>query len=1125
MSDAAPASPTGGTAPKRRRRWHRFVLRSVSLVVILTSLALVGAAVIKGLPIAAPPWLQARIEGRIAEMVPTARVRFGEMVFVVGEGWRPKVRLRDVVISTPAGREIVSFNEFKATFATRPLLKGKIQPKVLSLSGVVARLKRDGEGRVSIRGGQAAEAPAREAATLPQLIGQMDEILQSPSLNALRTVEVRALTLRYDDERVGRGWTVDGGRLILQRDGRDLALSADLAVLSGGAGVATLAANYNSRIGETAADFGVSFDGVAARDIAAQGPAFAWLDVLRAPIAGSVRSGLNSDGRFAPLNATLQIGKGAVQPNALTKPVPFDGARSYFSYDPAKRLLRFDELSVRSPWITGQATGTASLTTDGAQGPLTELIGQITLSDLVANPFALYPEAVDLSEADMDFRLELNPFRITLGRLQISDRGKTLLVDGELAADPGGWRLALDGRMDGLDPDRLLELWPAGVKPKTRKWLGDNLIDGRVHNIDLAFRSAPDKARHSFLAFDFEKSTVRFLKTMPPITGGQGHFSLADDRLVVTVDQGEVAPPLGGSIRVDGSSFIIPDVRVKDGAPAVIRLQTRSSITAALSLINFAPLSVMDKVKMPVRLAEGLADVQGTIAVPLKKGGKVQDVNYHFTGALRAVRSDVLVKGRRLEATELDVTVDNTGLRISGPGRIDGVAFNGAWEQPIGKGAAQSALRGQVTLDQAALDAFGVALPEGTVSGQAQADIALDFARGETPRFALTSALQGVRLRVPQLSWTKAASTRGQLNISGRLGDPAQIDSLSVGGPGLSAKGTVDLNAGGSLDRVRFTSLSAGQWLNAPVDLIGQGAGRPVKVAVRGGSLDLRRAEFGPSQGGSAGPPMQITLDRLQITDTIALTGLTGTFDTRRGLDGAFQARLNGQTPVAGRVVPQNGRSAVRMTSKDAGGVLRSAGLLKQVTGGTLGLTLLPVGTGGAFDGELTMDGIRIKQAPGIAALLNAVSVVGLINELNGDGIYFDKVEGRFRLTPDSLTLTEGSAVGASMGLSMDGVYALNSGLLNMQGTITPVYLLNGIGSVLTRKGEGLFGFHYTLKGQAKDPSVSVNPLSALTPGMFREIFRAPKPELPAVEGNTQSILPAKPPVAEKPVVPDYDGR
>ena len=214
------------------------------------------------------------------------------------------------------------------------------------------------------------------------------------------------------------------------------------------------------------------------------------------------------------------------------------------------------------------------------------------------------------------------------------------------------------------------------------------------------------------------------------------------------------------------------------------------------------------------------------------------------------------------------------------------------------------------------------------------------------------------------------------------------------------------------------------------------------------------------------------------------------------------------------------------MTAQDAGGVLRSAGLLKQVTGGALGLTLLPVGSGGAFDGELTMGGIRIKQAPGIAALLNAVSVVGLINELNGDGIYFDKVEGRFRLTPDSLTLTEGSAGGSFHGV-VDGRGLMRStpGCSICRARSRRCNLLNGIGSVLTRKGEGLFGFHYTLKGPAKDPSVSVIPLSALTPGMFREIFRAPKPELPAVEGNTQSILPAKPAEAEKRVVPKYDGR
>jgi hypothetical protein len=343
---------------------------------------------------------------------------------------------------------------------------------------------------------------------------------------------------------------------------------------------------------------------------------------------------------------------------------------------------------------------------------------------------------------------------------------------------------------------------------------------------------------------------------------------------------------------------------------------------------------------------------------------------------------------------------------------------------------------------------------------------------------------------------------------------------LEVEGAGLTAKGSVRLKEGGSLDRVRFDRLRLGDWLNIPVDLIGQGKGRPVQVVLRGGSLDLRRAQFGKSkQNGPPGPPMIVALERLQITDTIALTALQGRFDTAKGLDGAFQARLNGGAPVQGRVLPQGGRSAVRLTSDDAGGVLRSAGLLKQVVGGKMSLALLPVGSGGAFDGRLTVGDVAIKDAPGIAALVNSVSIVGLVNELNGDGIYFDAVEADFRLTPNQLTLIQGSAEGASMGISMEGIYALNSGQIKMQGVFSPVYLLNGIGSVFTRKGEGVLGFNYTLTGPAKSPNVSVNPLSALAPGGLREIFRGPAPKVPEVDGVTGSTLPEPPPKPKRPVV------
>ena len=41
-----------------------------------------------------------------------------------------------------------------------------------------------------------------------------------------------------------------------------------------------------------------------------------------------------------------------------------------------------------------------------------------------------------------------------------------------------------------------------------------------------------------------------------------------------------------------------------------------------------------------------------------------------------------------------------------------------------------------------------------------------------------------------------------------------------------------------------------------------------------------------------------------------------------------------------------------------------------------------------------------------------------------------------------------------------------------------------------------MIGFNFNIAGTSDAPQVSVNPLSALTPGMFREIFRRPAPEL-----------------------------
>jgi len=98
-------------------------------------------------------------------------------------------------------------------------------------------------------------------------------------------------------------------------------------------------------------------------------------------------------------------------------------------------------------------------------------------------------------------------------------------------------------------------------------------------------------------------------------------------------------------------------------------------------------------------------------------------------------------------------------------------------------------------------------------------------------------------------------------------------------------------------------------------------------------------------------------------------------------------------------------------------------------------------------------------------------------------------------LTSEGVSLTRGDAVGASLGVTMTGNYYPQNGTIDMRGVVSPFYLINGIGQILTRRGEGVFGFTYHLHGNASAPKININPLSLLTPGMFRDIFRRAPPK------------------------------
>ncbi len=1087
MSDARPPDPK--EAPRRKARARRFWAWTGLLVVTVAFAGLILS--LTGMTLSLPDWATTRLESRINQDFDSGQVSLGEVRLMVDRKGVPRVQLRDVGLFDARGVEMARLNRVRARFSLRDLARGKATMQTLRLSGAQITVRRKPDGNFDLSLGAATTPGA--TGDLASVLDGLDRTFSDPALAQLDQVTADQVTIALEDARSGRIWQVTDGEIKLDQsaDSLDLTVSAD--VFNGTEELATTVIGFRTEKGSASASLTATFENAAAADIAAQSPALSFLSVLDAPISGALRTTLDASGELASLAGTLEIGAGAVQPDPGARPIDFDGARAYLEYDPSDDSLGFSQVIFSTGQARATAEGRAFLRDYRAGWPST-LVGQLALSDIELAPEDVFPEPMRFASGAVDFRMRLDPFEVDIGQVALVNGDQRFSAHGSVEAGRAGWGVALDVGLNEIPLERMLALWPVAVVPGTRRWLSQNIISGDISDVTAAFRLFPDAEPLVSLNYAFSGADVKFMRTLPPITGGAGYASLSGTSYTTVIEAGRIEAPNGGAIEVEGSVFQVPDVTRQPGR-AEITLRTESSITAGLSLLDLPPFELMTKAGLATDLAEGRARLRSEISFDLLPVIQLPSVTYKVRGDLFDVTSDKLVPKHPISADRLALEASREGIEISGPGRFGKVPVNASWSQAFGPEAKKgSRVEGTVELSQTLLDEFGIGLPPGSVRGRGEARIAVDLARDTAPRFRLQSETQGVGLALAAVNWSKAPSRAGTIEISGRLGKNPSIDRVALDAPGLRASGVIDLTPAGGLDRAQFDRVRLAGWLDGPVTLRGRGPGRVPAVAVNGGSIDLRRATLGSSGQRGGGGPIALALDRLTISEGITLTRFRGDFQNSRGLDGKFTARVNGRTAIQGTVVPTRAGSAVRILSDDAGGAIAAAGILKNARGGAMDLALNPTGPEGTYLGRLLVRNTRIVEAPALTEMLAAISIVGLIDQMNSGGISLSEVEGEFKLTPNVLTLYRSSAVGPSIGVSLDGYVDLRRDRIDMQGVISPVYFLNGIGQLFSRRGEGLFGFNFRLTGAADDPDVKVNPLSILTPGMFREIFRRAPP-------------------------------
>jgi hypothetical protein len=420
------------------------------------------------------------------------------------------------------------------------------------------------------------------------------------------------------------------------------------------------------------------------------------------------------------------------------------------------------------------------------------------------------------------------------------------------------------------------------------------------------------------------------------------------------------------------------------------------------------------------------------------------------------------------------------------------------------------------------------------VDGTLGLDATLIERRDGSGDVAVTADLTPASMAVTALEWRKpsgvAMTASGRLVLShDRL---TGIENLQLSGGGATAAGSIACVDGKPsvvrLDRLVLGRTEASGTVRLPVSAPGSAAtsaigqddaAGPIVVSLSGTALDLSarltRKPMPRTSRGKPEPPsgphwtLDARFDRVIMAGDHQITALAVQVDSdgglmRRlemdgltGLNAPFSVRIaSAQAPAQAAA---GGKRTLTMTAANAGELLAGLDIVKRMVGGRLSVTGSYDDTAPdhPFDGTAEIEDFRIRDAPVLAHLLQAVTLYGLVEVVRGPGLGFSKMVAPFRLTEDTLTLTDARAFSPSLGLTARGTIDLELGRVALDGTIVPAYFFNTllgniplVGRLFSpERGGGLFAASYTVRGTLDDPDVTVNPLAALTPGFLRGLF------------------------------------
>jgi len=745
-------------------------------------------------------------------------------------------------------------------------------------------------------------------------------------------------------------------------------------------------------------------------------------------------------------------------------------------------------------------------------------------TDIRADVTPVFESALELKEIHLSGgvsiagkRLKIDPAHFDFGAF--SAALKSSLEWGETYADLQmlAGNVQVSGDMRASD---LTRLWPVNFGKGARDWIVRSITSGRLENLncdfDLGepqFGGANWTSENLKLSFDVSEGNAKYIQTMTPFSQAVGRGLLAGNSFEFWADRGQI-----GDIEVEKGYVSIPRLFPK-GGDIIINVDAKGQLRDLLGLIDQKPFEYVSKYGTDSQAFNGEGKVNLSITRPLLVNFERERIKYASKGEFTNVSAPFSIGPHSLTQGHVTFDIDENGMTVNGPVKIGPWHTDMSWQEIFDQGATPTKyeIKGRLTRED--MDRLGVGL-RAFIGGDVDVEVLATGVGVNISQASLRADLTPADMVLGSY-WSKPKNIAGELKARvKRLEDGSLIlENTSVEAPALSLKGNMSLASDFRLIDLRVDDAKIDNLVDGKFTLRPSASGEALSLSVIADYLDISTI-MGPLLSGQAAPqtlglPYKIDgiVTRLLLDEAYVLRDANIVISHNgQGIETAF---IDGETRAgnfhASLELDDEGtyRQAV-MRVPDASDASFAFFGIDNISGGKMEINaeLPPIGLEGTITGKVEVTDFKLLEAPILTQMLSLASLQGLSDVFGGTGLNFDALELPFSWRESKLRLSEARVSGLALGMTASGEVDVGQGQVDISGLLVPAYSANAVlqkipvlGELLIGKeGEGFFALNYGVKGRFDKSQVSINPLSALTPGVLRRIFQPE--EAPQAEGS-----------------------